>query len=80
MKPEGLTIKAREALEAAQGVAREQHHQQVSTAHLLLALAAPADGVVRPVLHVTQSPTPSARLRWRKTASRRMSTLSSMPA
>ncbi len=45
-----LTVKAQEALEAAQEMAARSGQQQVEPAHLLWALAAQGDGVVPPLL------------------------------
>ncbi|MFQ5817262.1 MAG: ATP-dependent chaperone ClpB [Terriglobia bacterium] len=45
-----LTLKAQEAVQAAQEVASHHSHQELVPLHLLVALLAPADGVVRPVL------------------------------
>ncbi len=45
-----LTLKAQEALQAAQDTAGKRHHQQMEPEHLLLALVAQTDGVVLPLL------------------------------
>ena len=45
-----LTLKAQEALQAAQDIAGKRHHQQMEPEHLLLALIAQTDGVVLPLL------------------------------
>ncbi|HYA86923.1 MAG TPA: ATP-dependent chaperone ClpB [Nitrospirota bacterium] len=45
-----LTIKASEALQAAQDGAAKRHHQYLETEHLLLALLEQTDGVVLPLL------------------------------
>jgi ATP-dependent Clp protease ATP-binding subunit ClpB len=45
-----FTHKAQEALQAAQGTARERQHSEIRPEHLLLALLEQEDGVVRPVL------------------------------
>jgi len=50
MRMDRLTVKAREALQAAQSTARRRNHQQVTTAHLLQSLLNQEGGVVRPVL------------------------------
>jgi ATP-dependent Clp protease ATP-binding subunit ClpB len=47
---ERLTLKMREALEAAQGVAAEFKHQDLKVAHVLLALLKQSEGIVRPLL------------------------------
>ncbi len=50
MRPEKLTTKAQEALQAAQGLARRRDHQAVDAEHLLLALLEQGEGLTRPVL------------------------------
>jgi ATP-dependent Clp protease ATP-binding subunit ClpB len=50
MRPDRLTIKAREALDAAQTTARQRGHQQLTPLHLLLALLEQTGGVVRPII------------------------------
>jgi ATP-dependent Clp protease ATP-binding subunit ClpB len=45
-----LTLKATEALQAAQDGAAKRHHQHIETEHLLLALLEQTDGVVLPLL------------------------------
>ena len=45
-----LTQKAQEAVQQAQQMAAENGHQAVSPVHLLLALTAEREGIVRPVL------------------------------
>jgi ATP-dependent Clp protease ATP-binding subunit ClpB len=50
IRPEQLTVKSQEALQAAQALARERQHQEVAPEHLLMALVRQADGVVPPVL------------------------------
>jgi len=50
MRLDRLTIKAQEALEAAQGIADEVSASQIEPEHLLKALLDQADGIVRPVL------------------------------
>jgi ATP-dependent Clp protease ATP-binding subunit ClpB len=45
-----LTVKAQEAVQAAQELAAERGHQQIEPLHLLAALAAQQDGIVRPLL------------------------------
>src|SRR5467141_3369103 len=47
---EKMTVKAQEAVQAAQEVAARHENQQVEPIHLLAALAAQADGVVPPLL------------------------------
>ena len=49
MQLDRLTIKAREALEAAQRIAREHSHQEVDGEHLLLALLEQTDGLIPPL-------------------------------
>jgi len=50
MQPDKLTIKSQAALRAAQRLAEQRRHAEVDVEHLLLALAAQADGVVPPLL------------------------------
>jgi ATP-dependent Clp protease ATP-binding subunit ClpB len=45
-----LTIKAQEALQSAQELARKQNHSEVDGEHLLVALIEQPDGLVRPLL------------------------------
>ncbi|HET7319912.1 MAG TPA: Clp protease N-terminal domain-containing protein, partial [Nitrospirota bacterium] len=45
-----LTLKATEALQAAQENAARRHHQNIEVEHLLLALLEQTDGVVLPLL------------------------------
>jgi len=45
-----LTIKAQEALQSAQEIARKLNHQEVDAEHMLSALIQQPDGVVRPLL------------------------------
>jgi ATP-dependent Clp protease ATP-binding subunit ClpB len=45
-----LTVKAQEAVQAAQGLADREGHQQIEPEHLLVALLQQADGVVPPIL------------------------------
>jgi ATP-dependent Clp protease ATP-binding subunit ClpB len=45
-----LTVKAQEALEQAQELAAERHHQQIEPLHLLAALVVQPEGLVPPVL------------------------------
>jgi ATP-dependent Clp protease ATP-binding subunit ClpB len=50
MRPEKLTVKAQEALQAAQAEARRRDHQAVDVEHLVLALLAQGEGIAKPVL------------------------------
>src|SRR6476646_925611 len=50
LRLEKLTVKAQEALQEAQEVAARHDHQQIEPMHLLAALLAQTDGVVRPIL------------------------------
>ncbi|HLV60683.1 MAG TPA: Clp protease N-terminal domain-containing protein, partial [Fredinandcohnia sp.] len=50
MKLERYTLKAQEALQQAQSIARRNDHQQVDLEHLLGALLEQTDGIVLPVL------------------------------
>src|SRR5512143_716861 len=45
-----LTLKAQEAVQAAQDMTAKRHHQQMDPEHLLLALVEQTDGVVLPLL------------------------------
>jgi ATP-dependent Clp protease ATP-binding subunit ClpB len=51
MQPDRFTIKAQEAVAAAQRIASEARNTESAPAHLLLALLEQDDGVVVPVLH-----------------------------
>jgi ATP-dependent Clp protease ATP-binding subunit ClpB len=50
MRFDKLTLKAQEAVQAAQEVAARHNHQQIEPLHLLAALVAQRDGIVPPVL------------------------------
>src|SRR3990172_7481397 len=50
LRPDRLTIKSQEALQAAQQLAQERQHQELLPEHLLLALVRQKDGVVGPIL------------------------------
>ncbi|HEU4382199.1 MAG TPA: ATP-dependent chaperone ClpB [Anaeromyxobacteraceae bacterium] len=50
MRPERLTVKAQEALQAAQAQARRRDHQAVDVEHLLLGLLEQEEGTARPLL------------------------------
>ena len=50
MRPEKLTVKAQEALQAAQAEARRRDHQAVDVEHLVLALLVQPEGIAKPVL------------------------------
>src|SRR5665811_160876 len=50
MNPEKLTIKAQEAVAAAQKLAESQGQQQIEPEHLLLALLGQSEGIVVPIL------------------------------
>jgi ATP-dependent Clp protease ATP-binding subunit ClpB len=50
MRMDKLTIKAQEALGAAQSLAAEKHHSEVTALHLLAGLLTDQEGVVRPLL------------------------------
>ncbi|MHB9111189.1 MAG: ATP-dependent chaperone ClpB [Thermoleophilia bacterium] len=51
MNPEKLTIKAQEAIAAAQKLAESEGQQQIEPEHLLLALLGQSEGIVVPILH-----------------------------
>ncbi|KAB2666709.1 MAG: ATP-dependent chaperone ClpB [Verrucomicrobia bacterium] len=57
MNLEKLTIKAQEAIGAAQQLAQERSHQQLDAEHLALALIGQADGLVQPLLGKLGAPT-----------------------
>ncbi len=50
MRLDKLTIKAQEALQAAQHLAEERQHPEITPEHLFSALLGQEDGVVRPIL------------------------------
>ncbi|HYS16215.1 MAG TPA: ATP-dependent chaperone ClpB [Candidatus Binatia bacterium] len=50
MRPDKLTVKAQEALQAAQSKADQHNHQAIEPEHLLAALLEQREGVVGPVL------------------------------
>ena len=50
MRLDKLTVKAQEAVAAAQSLADQGNHQAVEPEHLLLALVLPQEGVVAPLL------------------------------
>jgi len=50
LRPDRLTLKSQEALQAAQSLAQERQHQELLPEHLLLALVRQSDGVVVPIL------------------------------
>ncbi|MCL6499580.1 MAG: hypothetical protein K6U07_06105, partial [Firmicutes bacterium] len=61
MRWEKLTEKSQEAMLRAQELARERHHPQVDTEHLLMALLDQADGVVPQVLQRAGASVPRIR-------------------
>ena len=50
MRPESLTIKAREALQEAHSLTSRLGHPEVRALHLLVALCEQPEGIVAPVL------------------------------
>src|SRR5204862_821441 len=50
MKLDKFTVKAQEALQEAQAIARKRDHQEILPEHVLLALLAQQDGLVPPLL------------------------------
>ncbi|HEX9577995.1 MAG TPA: Clp protease N-terminal domain-containing protein, partial [Myxococcales bacterium] len=50
MKLDKFTVKAQEALQEAQAIARKRDHQEILPEHLLAALLAQQDGLVPPLL------------------------------
>jgi ATP-dependent Clp protease ATP-binding subunit ClpB len=61
LDPNRFTRKTGEALQAAQALAREQNHSQVTPEHLLAALVSQAEGVVLPVLERVGVPAKTVR-------------------
>src|SRR5689334_14822033 len=53
MRMEKLTVKAQEAVAAAQAEARRRDHQAVDVEHLALALLGQDEGITRPILQKT---------------------------
>jgi ATP-dependent Clp protease ATP-binding subunit ClpB len=49
-RPDKLTVKAQEAIQAAQGAARDRGNPQITPLHLLAALLGEEQGVVRPLI------------------------------
>src|SRR3972149_1120534 len=62
MRFDKLTLKAQEAVQAAQSLADQESHQAMEPEHLLLALIQQQEGVVGPVL-ATRGPRHEAILR-----------------
>ena len=50
MQPDKFTTKTQEALQAAQNIATEHGHSEISNEHLLRALLDQNEGIVRPLL------------------------------
>ncbi|SMC07453.1 ATP-dependent Clp protease ATP-binding subunit ClpB [Sulfobacillus thermosulfidooxidans DSM 9293] len=50
MRLDKLTVKSQEALSEAQNIARDQQNQEIAPEHLLAALLAQPDGIVRPLI------------------------------
>jgi len=50
IRPDKLTLKAQEALQAAQGLAESLQHAQLEPEHLLAALMQNEEGIVIPLL------------------------------
>jgi ATP-dependent Clp protease ATP-binding subunit ClpB len=61
LDPNRFTRKTGEALQAAQALARERNHSQVTPEHLLAALAGQPEGVVLPVLERVGVPAKTVR-------------------
>ena len=61
LDPNRFTRKTGEALQAAQTLAREQNHSQVTPEHLLAALVSQPEGVVLPVLERVGVPAKTVR-------------------
>ena len=60
MTPDTFTVKAQEALAAAQQRAAERNHQQIEPAHLLLALLEDAGGIPASIVKKTGGSVPAA--------------------
>src|SRR5258706_4281490 len=50
MRPDRLTLKAQEALQSSQELARGYGHPEIRPLHLVLALANQPEGIVAPIL------------------------------
>src|SRR5437899_11690218 len=61
LDPNRFTRKTGEALQAAQALARERNHSQVTPEHLLAALVSQPEGVVLPVLERLGVPAKTVR-------------------
>src|SRR5260370_36174616 len=61
LDPNRFPRKTGEALQAAQALARDQNHSQVTPEHLLAALVSQPEGVVLPVLERVGVPAKTAR-------------------
>src|SRR5207245_6285938 len=61
LDPNRFTRKTGEALQAAQALARDQNHSQVTPEHLLAALVSQPEGVVLPVLERVGVPAKTVR-------------------
>ena len=59
MQKDKLTIKAREAMEAAQQLAQQRSHQELDVEHLLAALIDQPEGLVQPLLSKMGVPLPA---------------------
>jgi ATP-dependent Clp protease ATP-binding subunit ClpB len=59
MQKDKLTIKAREAMEAAQQLAQQRSHQELDVEHLLAALVEQPEGLVQPLLSRLGVPLPA---------------------
>lgn len=56
MRLDRFTIKSQEALQAAQALAEERHHQELDALHLLHSLLSQKDGIVRPMMEYLSVP------------------------
>src|SRR3954469_18258464 len=61
MQLDRFTIKAQEALQAAQGLAQTYSHQEIDGEHLMLALMDQPEGLIQPLLQKLGVPIPALR-------------------
>jgi ATP-dependent Clp protease ATP-binding subunit ClpB len=63
MQPDRFTVKAQEAVAAAQGLAAQRRNPELAPAHLLLALVQQDDGLVAPILRKCDADPAAVRTR-----------------
>src|SRR3954447_15331322 len=61
MQLDRFTIKAQEALQAAQGIAQSYSQQEIDGEHLMLALIDQPEGLIQPLLQKLGVPSPALR-------------------